>query len=111
MAQTIVTKELAIRAAIENIADENTLLIKDSRSGRTYIALSLGNNLELDTRDTVLYIDAPGIPIYDDPGDAPVPPAGYVTRYFLTGDYDFMYLKWPDDSDHNRRVPLSWISM
>lgn len=111
MAETITTQELAIRAAIENIESENTLMIKDSRNGRTYIAISLGYNLETDTRSSTLYLDAPGIPIYDDPGDAPTPPTGYVTRYFLTDDYDYLYLKWPDGTNKNRRIPLSWISM
>ena len=49
-----------------------------------------------------------GIPIYADHASAPTPEAGYVTEYFLDGDYDFKYFKWPDGSRHNRRLPLSW---
>ena len=58
MAETIVTQELAIRAAIEDIADENTLLVKDNRAGRTYVDLHAGYNVSINDRGDVLYIDA-----------------------------------------------------
>jgi hypothetical protein len=112
MAETIVTQELAIRAAIEDIADENTLLIKDSRNGRTYTILNIGNNLALDTRDGGIYLDAGGaggvVPIYADHEAAAVnlPEAGTVKEYYLTNDYDYKYMLW-SDGRHNRRLPLS----
>lgn len=47
------------------------------------------------------------LPIYSDHISAPNPNIGYVTTYFLEGDYNFIYFKWPDGSRHNRRLPLS----
>jgi hypothetical protein len=114
MAESIVTQELAIRAAIEDIGTENTLLIKDNRVGRTYIELSIGTGLSLATRDGKLYIDSSGgggiVPIYASHEAAIVelPAAGTVKEYYLANDYDFKYMVWSDGSRHNRRLPLSW---
>lgn len=112
MAESIVTKELAIRAAIEDIGEENTLLIKDGRNGRTYIILNIGTGLSLATRDGKLYIDASGgggiVPIYasHDAAIVELPAEGTVKEYYLEGDYDYRYMVWHDGSRHNRRMAL-----
>ena len=48
-----------------------------------------------------------GTPIYLNHSLAPIPMDGYVTEYYLYGDYDFKYMLWPDGSRHNRRLPFS----
>lgn len=45
---------------------------------------------------------------YADHASVPTPSTGKRVVYFLTGDNDFLYIKWSDGSRHNRRIPLNF---
>lgn len=49
------------------------------------------------------------IPIYGTHTSAPTPDTGLVSSYFIDGDYDYLYLKYPDGTNKGRRIALSWI--
>lgn len=116
---TIVEQELEVRVISYNVNDPNTLLLKASSDGRVYYPVCIGSNLTVNLHaDGKYYLDSSGagtvvgvatLPEYANHDAAPTPAPGSRTIYAITGDDDFIYFKYADGSNHNRRLSLDWI--
>ena len=118
--QDITTRELAVRTAINSVANDDTLLVKTvGVAGRLYEQLTIGTGLEIIGNPGSKIIVATGESTpgahaaTHEPGggdevgvlalrpllSGPSPESGRTILYVFSGDEEFLHCKFPDSSD------------